>query len=337
MILITGGAGFLGINIAKKYISLEKNVVIFDNLYRLGSNSNLIEVINNKFVTYIFGDIRNRNDVEITIKKFQPEIIIHIAGQVAMTTSIENPLLDFETNTIGTINVLESMRLYAPNSILLYASTNKVYGDLSEFELVERDLRYDLKNNYIGFNEDTKLEFHSPYGCSKGSADQYVLDYHRIYGLKTVVLRHSTIYGISQHATYDQAWIGWFIQKAIDQKNGIEVPFTISGNGKQVRDILFMSDAVNCYLSIIDNIMITKGHAFNIGGGYENSLSILELLEFLENTFKIKLNYTHINERASDQKVYISDITKVNDYANWKPLISKFDGISKMIDWLNQC
>lgn len=334
MILITGGAGFLGINIAKKYISQNNEVVIFDNLYRVGSSENIHEIINDKQIHFVNGDVRNKNDVESVFKLFSPSIIIHVAGQVAMTTSIQNPLLDFETNTLGTINVLEAMRNHTPNAVLLYASTNKVYGDLSEYTLIEQEKRFEIFEKPLGFDETTKLEFHSPYGCSKGSADQYVLDYSRIYNLKNVVLRHSTIYGISQHATYDQGWIGWFIQKAIEQKNGDKTEFSISGDGKQVRDILFMTDAVDCYLNIIENINTTKGQAFNIGGGIENSISILELLNFLEEKLEIKLNYYHIKERESDQKVYISDITKINLMTKWKPKVNKFSGIELMMNWL---
>jgi CDP-paratose 2-epimerase len=220
-------------------------------------------------------DIRNINDVETVIKEVKPDYIFHLAGQVAMTTSISNPRLDFETNAIGTFNLLDSVRKYSPNSVILYSSTNKVYGNFEYLTFKETDTRYICEEYLNGFPETIKLDFHSSYGCSKGVADQYLLDFHRIYGLKTIVFRHSSMYGGNQHATYDQGWVGWFCQKALEIKKGIlKEPFTISGNGKQVRDVLYASDVVNLYFTAKDSTN-AYGQGFNIGGGINNSLSLL--------------------------------------------------------------
>lgn len=220
-------------------------------------------------------DIRNINDVETVIKEVKPDYIFHLAGQVAMTTSISNPRLDFETNAIGTFNLLDSVRKYSPNSVILYSSTNKVYVNFEYLTFKETDTRYICEEYLNGFPETIKLDFHSPYGCSKGVADQYLLDFHRIYGLKTIVFRHSSMYGGNQHATYDQGWVGWFCQKALEIKKGIlKEPFTISGNGKQVRDVLYASDVVNLYFTAKDSTN-AYGQGFNISGGINNSLSLL--------------------------------------------------------------
>jgi len=334
---ITGGCGFLGSNIAQRVSSYGDQVVVFDNLFRTGSEKNLkiLKDLNN--VTFVYGDTRNYNDVETAIINYAPDVIFHLAGQVAMTTSIANPRLDFEINTLGTINVLESIRKHVPNCIIVYSSTNKVYGDLTQYPLTENDSRYLVNGSPLGFDETTHIDMHSPYGCSKGAADQYLLDYYRIFGIRSVVLRHSTIFGINQHATYDQGWIGWFCSQALVQSiNSTSLPFTVSGTGKQVRDVLFASDAVDCYLKCVENIDSTKGQAFNIGGGFDNSLSILELFGILEEELKIKLNYTQIEERISDQKVFIADITKINKFTGWAPKVSKIDGVLLMLNWIKK-
>ena len=211
-----------------------------------------------------------------------PDAIFHLAGQVAMTTSIANPRMDFEVNVTGTHNLLEAVRQHSPDTIVVYSSTNKVYGDLEQYTYSENATRFVCNEHPNGFNENTQLDFHSPYGCSKGAADQYMLDYARIFGIKTVVFRHSSMYGGRQFATYDQGWIGWFCQKAVEASKGrIKEPFTISGTGKQVRDVLHADDMKQLYIAAINNIQQAKGHAFNIGGGIDCSLSLLELFAFL--------------------------------------------------------
>lgn len=261
--LITGGCGFLGTNIAKKILENNQNLLIFDNLSRYGSPQNLdyLKSINKNFI-FFHGDIRNKFDIQNAIKSYKPDIIYHLSGQVAMTTSIENPNLDFEINAIGSFNILDSLRQYAKDSIIIYSSTNKVYGDLEQYTYEENDTRYICKEFPNGFNESISINFHSPYGCSKGSADLYMLDFHRIYGIKSIVFRHSSMYGGRQFATSEQGWIGYFIKEALNKKD-----IEISGNGKQVRDILYSDDMVDLYLNAPNYIDKMQGNAYNIGGG----------------------------------------------------------------------
>ncbi|GAB6011237.1 GDP-mannose 4,6-dehydratase [Viscerimonas tarda] len=222
------------------------------------------------------------------------------------------------------------------DSVILYSSTNKVYGDFESFHFKEEKTRYICNEYPLGFPESISLDFHSPYGCSKGSADQYLLDFHRIYGLKTIVFRHSSMYGTNQHATYDQGWIGWFCQKALEIKNAkLKEPFTISGTGKQVRDVLHGEDVTSLYFKAKD-IDKVHGQVFNIGGGIENSLSLLELFSMLENSLGIKMQYTQIPWRESDQKVFVADIKKAREMLDWTPAISKENGIEKMLTWLQK-
>jgi len=249
-------------------------------------------------------------------------------------TSIDNPRFDFEVNALGTLNLLESVRKYAPESIVIYSSTNKVYGDLEWVRYEETETRYITPDFPNGFNESLRLDFHSPYGCSKGTADQYMLDYARMFDLKTVVFRHSSMYGGRQFATYDQGWIGWFCEQALAIKQGIlKEPFTISGNGKQVRDVLHAEDMKRLYFEAVEHIDQANGQAFNIGGGIQNSLSLLELFEILEKELNVKLAYTRLPWRKSDQKVFVADISKVTKSLTWGPQIDKVEGIRKMLAW----
>jgi len=334
--LITGGCGFLGSNIASEILKQGNELIIFDSLYRFGSYQNKEWLETQGEFIFIHGDIRNTNDVERTIKTHKPDVIYHLAGQVAMTTSIEDPRMDFEVNVGGSFNLLNAVRLYSPDSAIIYSSTNKVYGDLEQFTYKETDTRYSCVEKPNGFDESVSLDFHSPYGTSKGSADQYMLDFARIYGLKTVVFRHSSMFGGRQFATYDQGWIGWFTQQAIDIKNGSQKePFTISGNGKQVRDIAYASDMIDLYLKASIKIESIKGQAFNVGGGMNNSSSLLELFIFLEKELDINMNYTQLPVRESDQRVFVSDLTKAKNIIGWEPRVSKEEGIRKMIEWVS--
>lgn len=226
--LITGGCGFVGSNLAAEVLKRGEELFVFDNLFRFGSGQNLEWLKKQGEFKYYPFDIRNNNDVEIVIKEVKPDVIFHLAGQVAMTTSIQNPRLDFETNTLGTVNLLEAVRKYSPASMILYSSTNKVYGDLEYLTYEETASRYNCKEYPNGVDESLQLDFHSPYGCSKGAADQYLLDYARIFGIQTVVFRHSSMYGGNQHATYDQGWVGWFIQKALEIKMEQQKNFLLS-------------------------------------------------------------------------------------------------------------
>jgi len=334
--LITGGCGFLGSNIARKILEGGDELFIFDNLSRFGSEKNLDWLMSLGNFTFFHGDIRDKENVSDVIKEVVPDVIYHLAGQVAMTTSINDPRLDFEINALGSFNVLESVKDYSPDSIVVYSSTNKVYGDLEWVGYDETDTRYIATNFPEGFSETIHLDFHSPYGCSKGCADQYMLDFHRMFNVNTVVFRHSSMFGGRQFSTIDQGWIGWFCQKAFETKLGtVNEPFTISGNGKQVRDILYADDMVTLYLEVVKNIDKTKGQVFNIGGGIRNSLSLLELFDILEAKLDIKLKYKKIPARESDQKVFVADIAKIKQFIGWEPKTDKFSAIAKMLQWID--
>ena len=334
-LLITGGCGFLGSNLAYEAINFGFELLVFDNLYRYGSKDNLAWLQNQGRFTFINGDIRNRADIARAIKLFKPDTIFHLAGQVAMTTSITNPQLDFEVNAIGTHNLLEATRNYAPEAIIVYSSTNKVYGSLSQYYYSELETRYHCAERPEGFDEKTQLEFHSPYGCSKGAADQYVLDYSRIYGMKTVVFRHSSMYGGRQFSTFDQGWIGWFCKMAVDIATGnLDKDFSISGTGKQVRDVLHVDDVKQLYFAVVDGIDAVTGEAFNIGGGVANSLSLIELFGHLESILGVKMRHTKNLPRESDQLIFIADLAKISKALGWRPSVTYQMGIKNTLDWL---
>ena len=333
--LITGGCGFLGSNLAAEVLQRGDELFVFDNLYRTGTEQNLKWLQSLGKFKFYHSDIRSYNDVEYAIRDCKPDVIFHLAGQVAMTTSLDNPRFDFEVNVLGGNNVLEVVRKFSPDSIVTYSSTNKVYGDLEWIDYKETDTRYIAKGYENGFDENISLDFQSPYGCSKGATDQYMLDYAKMFDLKTVVFRHSSIFGGRQYATADQGWIGWFVKQAIDIKNGnLKAPFTISGSGKQVRDVLFGDDLKNCYFSAIDQIDKTRGNAFNVGGGMGNSLSLIELFSILEEELDIEMKYTKLPWRISDQKVYVADIDKAKTIFGWTPTINSHEGVKKMVDWV---
>jgi len=332
--LITGGCGFLGSNVAARLIKEKAAVTLYDNLSRTGSDKNLEWLKTLGKFEFINGNTADFEKLSQTVKTFQPDIIFHFAGQVAMTTSISNPGLDFGTNVLGSFNLLESVRQYAPKAGVIYSSTNKVYGDLEQYAYNETPTRYVCKECPSGFTENTQLDFHSPYGCSKGAADQYMLDYSRIFKIKTAVFRHSSMYGSRQYGTFDQGWISWFCQKAVETQKNPGTEFTISGTGKQVRDVLHADDMVDLYTTAAKNIDKINGQAFNVGGGIENSLSLLELLDLLEKELKIKLNYKRLPPRESDQKFFVADITKVSKILGWKPKVDKLTGVRSAVEWI---
>ena len=335
-LLITGGCGFLGSNLAAEALRRGDELIIFDNLSRLGATTNQDWLRRQGDFRLVHADIRNQNDITRIIKETKPDNIFHLAGQVAMTSSIADPRKDFEINVMGSHNLLEAVREFSPETAVLYSSTNKVYGDLEQFTYTETDTRYKCVQHPNGFNEKITLDFHSPYGCSKGSADQYMLDYARMFGLKTVVFRHSSMYGGRQFATYDQGWVGWFCQKADEATKGSKQKFTISGNGKQVRDVLHAEDIVSLYFSAISKIDIVKGNAFNIGGGIEASLSLLELFTMLESITGLPLTYEKHPPRESDQKVFVADIAKSNQLLGWQPRVTNLDGVRRMMEWVSR-
>jgi CDP-paratose 2-epimerase len=335
-LLITGGCGFLGSNLASHAIKQGYDVVVFDNLSRLGTYDNLSWLKTMGTFQFVHGDIRNKNDVTRLIERVKPDAIFHLAGQVAMTTSLDNPYMDFEVNIGGSINVLEAVRIHCPEAAIFYSSTNKVYGDLEQFNYRETDTRFECIEHPNGFNEQVGLDFHSPYGCSKGAADQYMLDYARLFGLNTTVFRHSSMYGGRQFSTYDQGWVGWFCQKALEAKKNPTSLFTISGTGKQVRDVLHADDMISLYFSSLMNKEKVSGQAFNVGGGIVNSLSLLELFVQLEESIGCQLKYQKLPVRSSDQRVFVANYQKLKSITDWQPVITKNDGINRMIDWLHQ-
>jgi len=335
--LITGGCGFLGSNLAFHAINKGDEVVVFDNLERSGASKNHQWLQSLRAKVVCLGDITNTDAVLGVVKSYKPQVVFHLAGQVAMTKSIANPRLDFEVNALGTLNVLEAVRLYSPEAVVIYSSTNKVYGSLEQYKYDELETRYVCLDKPFGFDENTPLEFSSPYGCSKGAADQYMLDYARVYGLKTIVFRHSSMYGGRQFPTYDQGWVAWFCLKGVELKsNRFAVPFTVSGSGKQVRDILHVDDMVRLYFSVAGASGVASGSVFNIGGGYDSSVSILELLEIIGSKLDIPMKFERISQRQSDQKVFIADIRKIKQIAGWEPRISAKKGVADMIDWVTQ-
>jgi len=333
--LITGGCGFIGSNLADALLQKGEAVVLFDNLSRVGSQDNLqwLRSRHGKEWSFVQADVRDSNQVESTVRKFGLRAIVHLAGQVAMTTSIQNPRLDFEVNAMGTLNVLESVRLHSPETIVLYSSTNKVYGSLESLRYRETDYRYELVDFPNGLDESLPLDGHSPYGCSKLTGDQYVHDFSRIYGLRTVVFRHSSMYGGRQFATYDQGWIGWFCQKAIEMQDSQSPAFTISGDGKQVRDVLHARDLVQVYLKAVEHIGQACGQIYNIGGGMGNSLSLLELFQLLEALTGFPMRFRQLAWRDGDQKVFVADTGKAARDLEWQPTVSKENGIQAMLEW----
>lgn len=346
-VLVTGGCGFLGSNIAASYLDEGASVCVIDALFRKGSEQNLAwlrQHANAENLTFYQLDLAERPGVEAVFQNVAPfDYICHLGGQVAMTTSLTDPERDFKTNALGTFNVLEAMRRYSPDALLAYSSTNKVYGDMEKANCVETDTRYVLPDAPDGLDERLPLDFASPYGCSKGAADQYVHDWSRNYGLKTVVFRHSSIYGGRQFASIDQGWIGWFCQQAIEQQTSYQQgkapePFTISGTGKQVRDVLHAEDLIRLYHSAYQHREQVAGQVFNIGGGLPNSLSLLELFQLLAELLGLKDNqplvYTQLERRKSDQNVFVADITKINQMTGWRPQVSARSGIEKMLKWV---
>lgn len=331
--LITGACGLVGSNLASEVLARGHELVAFDNLSRIGTDQNLAWLKGKGSFNWIHGDVRNAFDVENVIRDYQPDHVFHLAGQVAMTTSIANPRLDFEINALGTINVLEAVRKYSPKTGVLYSSTNKVYGDLENFTYEERETRYECLEYSEGFSEDVPLDFRSPYGCSKGSADQYILDYHRIHGLRTAVFRHSSIFGNRQFATTDQGWVGWFVRQALETVENPKNEFTIAGNGKQVRDVLFAADLIECYFQAADSLDRISGQAFNIGGGMHNSLSLLELFRRLERELNVELHFKKLPWRQSDQKVFVANTMKAQKLIGWIPKTDIATGLAEMIQW----
>lgn len=327
---ITGGAGFIGSNVARHLLLKGCDVVIFDNLSRRGSRANLQWLQSFGNPIFIEGDIRDWDAINHALYVHNDtEVLLHLAAQVAVTTSVIDPREDFEINALGTFNLLETIRLLGIKPIILNASTNKVYGGLQDLPMRETKTRYIFENNQYAVSERRPLDFHSPYGCSKGCADQYMCDYSRIYGMKIVNFRQSCIYGYRQFGIEDQGWVAWFMIAAL-----LNQPVTIFGNGKQVRDILFIEDLIDAYERAVFHHDRAAGQTYNIGGGIHNTLSLIEFVEKLQPVLGKKLSFSKSKPRPGDQPIFVSDITKIHDELNWKPRVSVDEGISLLFEWV---
>lgn len=330
-VLITGGAGFIGSNAVHRFLQRGAQVTIYDNLSRRGSISNLdwLRAQHGPESFRLFhADLREADRLAEAARR--QDVIIHYAGQVAVTTSMQNPRGDFEDNALGTFNALEAARLSGSNPIFLYASTNKVYGGMEHIGLIEAETRYAYRDYPHGIPESFPLDFHSPYGCSKGTGDQYVRDYARIYGLRTVVFRQSAIYGPRQFGVEDQGWLAWFIVAAVTGK-----PITIYGNGKQVRDVLYIDDLIDAYELAIAKIDQASGQIFNIGGGVKNTLTIwTETGPLLEKLLGHPLPVRRSDWRPGDQRICVMDIRKVHSVLGWSPKTTVTDGVARLYQWV---
>lgn len=329
--LITGGAGFIGSNYVSRLLQRGEKVIIYDNLSRNGSKKNiewLREVYGRDAFQLIIEDIRKPEQLNSLAN--EADVFVHLAAQVAVTTSVTHPREDFEINALGTFNALEAARNSRKKPMFIYASTNKVYGGMETVKVRETATRYEYVEYPQGISEEMPLDFHSPYGCSKGCGDQYVRDYARIYGLKSVVFRQSCIYGIRQFGVEDQGWVAWFVIAAVAGRK-----MTIYGDGKQVRDVLFIDDLLDAYDLVISNIKTTSGQVYNLGGGPQNMLSVWE--EFsprLENLTGRSMNAARADWRPGDQRIYVSDIRKAQRELEWSPKIGVDDGIERLYDWV---
>jgi CDP-paratose 2-epimerase len=331
-VLITGGAGFIGTNVAHRYLQRGQSVVLFDNLSRPGVERNvqwLRETYGN-LVQLNQADIRDAAAIRRAVKGCSQ--VFHFAAQVAVTTSLTEPILDFEVNARGTLNLLEALRSMDTPPPLLFTSSNKVYGDLSDVKIQRRDARcepMDARIRKYGFSEERPLQFHSPYGCSKGAAGQYVLDYARTFDLPAVVFHMSCIYGPHQFGNEDQGWIAHFLIRALEQS-----PITIYGDGRQVRDVLFVEDLVNAFLLAQENITTLSGQSFNIGGGPGNTISLLEIIQLIAELNEAKPRIHFDEWRSADQEYYVSDIRKFSKATGWHPRVKVKEGVEKLFQWL---
>jgi CDP-paratose 2-epimerase len=331
--MVTGGAGFIGSNYVSRLLQRGENVTIYDNLTRSGGPLNLQwleETYGQDAFRLVVGDVRDTSLLAEAAE--DADVIVHLAGQVAVTTSVKQPREDFECNALGTFNVLETARLSPKKPVVLYASTNKVYGHMTDLDIVEGDTRYRYANLPAGVSETYPLDFYSPYGCSKGTGDQYVRDYYRIYGLPTVVFRQSCIYGTRQFGIEDQGWVAWFAIAAIHNRS-----ITIYGDGKQVRDVLYVDDLLDAYDAALAQIDQAAGQVYNIGGGPANTLSIWkEFQPMLEKLTGQSIPTSQSDWRPGDQLVYVSDIRKAERELGWKPRVGVQEGVGRLVNWVQE-
>ena len=331
--LVTGGAGFIGSNYVHRLLQRGEQVTVYDNLSRAGAPRNvawLEETFGKDAFRLIVGDVRSADAIAEAAK--EADVIVHLAGQVAVTTSVTKPRDDFEANALGTFNALEAARLSEKNPIFLYASTNKVYGGMDDVKLVEDATRWRYAELEYGCAETQPLDFHSPYGCSKGTGDQYVRDYARIYGLRSVVFRQSCIYGPRQFGIEDQGWLAWMIIAAVTGRK-----ITIYGDGKQVRDVLNVSDLLSAYDAAVEKIDVAKGQVYNMGGGTRNILAVwAEFGPILENLLGKKIEVARDDWRPGDQRVFYADFRKAKKELGWEPKIDLETGIEMLFEWVKE-
>lgn len=328
-ILVIGGAGFIGCHVVARHLQNGDRVTAMDNLSRKGTSLNLswLKRLGGDF-HFIHADIRV--DIQLLLSACDDaDIIYHLAAQVAVTTSVTDPRTDFEINALGTFNILEAARNSSKEPIVIYASTNKVYGGLEDLTVSDTGERYFFKDVPKGVGENRSIDFHSPYGCSKGAGDQYCRDYYRIYGLKTIVIRQSCIYGTRQFGIEDQGWVAHFVISALFKKK-----ITVFGDGKQVRDVLWIEDLIDAYNKSINAIEKTAGNIYNIGGGINFTMSLKELLQMLSESFSRKIDYSFASWRPGDQKVFVSDVSKAKGDFGWEPKVSPKAGVLKLIEWV---
>lgn len=331
-IIILGGAGFIGINSVRHFQRRDYEVVVVDNLSRVGSDYNIQRAQQESRFEFIKEDIRNFDGIKKVFTDHKDvAAVLLLAGQVAVTTSVTNPAEDFSINALGTFNVLEAIRQTAITPLVIYSSTNKVYGKMDDLPVELEGTQYRYGNAPFGISEEKQLDFYSPYGCSKGAGDQYVRDYCRIYGIPTVVFRQSCIYGENQFGIEDQGWVAWFTIAAMLGKK-----ITVFGDGNQVRDVLHIDDLTSLYEKAILQKDICKGQIYNAGGGVKNTLSLNELLVLLENFTGKKLNPVFDTWRPGDQKVYVSDIRKVSTALQWQPEVTLPAGVERLMKWVEE-
>ena len=342
--IITGGAGFIGCNAAARCLARGEQVVVLDNLSRRGAEKNW-EWLQSQAawqtatpagardqLVLEHVDIRDRQALEAAFATHaDAQVVLHLAGQVAVTTSVQDPRRDFEINALGSFNVLEACRRLPRLKALLYTSTNKVYGGMEDVGVIVKDGRYayGTPNLAHGVPETQPLDFHSPYGCSKGSADQYTIDYARIYDLPTVTLRQSAIYGPRQMGVEDQGWVSWFCIRAV-----LDQPVTIYGDGMQVRDVLWVTDLLDAYDRAIERIDRVKGSVFNLGGGPQNVLAIGDVPRMLSERLGKPMQASFDEWRPGDQRVFIADIRKAERTLDWRPTVGPQEGVNRLFDWV---
>ena len=330
--LITGGAGFVGTNLAHRLLSQGRPVRLYDNLARPGVEQNLrwLRDTHGERLQVVQADVRDAEALQRAVRGVGQ--VFHLAAQVAVTTSLLDPIEDFEVNARGTLNLLEAMRACPSPPSLVYTSTNKVYGGLPDIPLRVRGRRYEPENTDIranGIGEARPLDFHSPYGCSKGAADQYVIDYARTFGLPAVVFRMSCIYGPHQFGTEDQGWVAHFLIRALTGQ-----PITLYGDGMQVRDVLYVEDLVNAFLLAQANIGTLTGQAFNIGGGASNTISLLDLIEMIGESDGRTPEVRFDEWRPGDQRYYVSDTRRFQDATGWAAKTDAGRGVDRLAAWL---